>query len=295
MELRQLTYFLTLCETLHFTRAAEKLGIAQPTLSQQVRALEESVGLPLFDRLGKRIALTEAGAILKRHSEAIFRSLEGVNRELDDLRAFKAGTLVVGVLPSELECRLAPFFAGFYHAHPGILLRLLSAVDVERRVLDNEVDLGITQLPVHDDRLVSVSLYHEEYVVVVAPGHPLASRESIALADLADVPMVMYPVGFPGREVVDRRFRELGLQLDAVVETSSNPSLIEFVAAGVGAAILPHILLNAVHHPELRLIALNDGPPTREIGIVYQGHKYLGKAAQQFLRAARSLVEAPSA
>ena len=136
MELRQLTYFLTLCDTLHFTRAAEKLGIAQPTLSQQVRVLEESVGLPLFDRLGKRIALTEAGTILKRHSEAIFRSLEDVQRELDDLRAFKAGTLVVAVLPSEIECRLAPFFAGFYHDHPGVLLRLLSAVDIERRVLD---------------------------------------------------------------------------------------------------------------------------------------------------------------
>jgi DNA-binding transcriptional LysR family regulator len=291
MELRQLTYFLTLCDTLHFTRAAEKLGIAQPTLSQQVRALEESVGLPLFDRLGKRIALTEAGAVLRRHAQAVFRSLEDVERELDDLRAFKAGTLVMAVLPSELEYRLAPFFAAFYREHPGILLRLVSTGGVAKMVLENEADMGIMQLPVHDERLVSVSLYREEYVVVVAPDHPLADREAIALGELVGVPMVLYPEGFPGREAVDRRCRELGIRLDAVVETSSNPSLIEFVAAGVGAALLPHILLNAVHHPELRQIPVSNGPPTREIGLVYQGHKYLGKAAQQFLRAARSLAE----
>lgn len=291
MELRQLTYFLALCDTLHFTRAAERLGISQPTLSQQVRALEESIGLPLFDRLGKRIALTEAGAIVRRHAHDVFKSLEAVHRELDDLRAFKAGTLVMAVLPSELEYRLAPFFAEFYRDNPGILLRLLSTVEVVKKVLDNEVDLGLTQLPVHDDRLVSVPLYREEYVVVVAPGHPLASREAVALSELVGVPMVMYPPGFPAREVVDRRFRALGLTLDTVVETSSNPSLIEFVAAGVGAAILPHIILNAVHHPELKLIPLSDGPPMREIGLVYQGHKYLGKAAQQFMRAARGLAE----
>ncbi|WP_259455600.1 LysR family transcriptional regulator [Bacillus sp. PK3_68] len=157
MELRQLEYFMTLCEELHFTRASEKIGISQPTLSLQIRAIEQELGTPLFDRIGKRIALTEAGAILLKNCKGMFRNLENALHEIEELREYQGGTVAVGVLPAELDYRFTPLFIDFYKRFPNIHLNLsASTVEITKQVLDNEVDIGITLLLSQDSRLVSL-------------------------------------------------------------------------------------------------------------------------------------------
>ncbi|MER2155551.1 MAG: LysR family transcriptional regulator, partial [Solibacillus sp.] len=102
MELRQLEYFLMLCEEMQFTRAAERLNIAQPTLSQQIKVLEEEVNTPLFNRIGKKITLTEAGQILYRQAQTIFQTLHTTKMQLQQLASLEKGVLRVGALPGEL-------------------------------------------------------------------------------------------------------------------------------------------------------------------------------------------------
>lgn len=104
---------MAVCEELHFTKAADKAGISQPNLSLQIKALEEEIGMPLFDRIGKRIALTDAGGVLLKHARGMFQNLQNAKLEIGELRHHQGGTLGVGVLPSELDFRLTPMFIDF--------------------------------------------------------------------------------------------------------------------------------------------------------------------------------------
>ncbi|HEY9577701.1 MAG TPA: LysR family transcriptional regulator [Pseudobacillus sp.] len=284
MELRQLEYFMVLCQELHFTRASEKIGISQPTLSLQIRAIEQELGTPLFDRIGKRIALTEAGAILLKHCKRIFRNLENAVEEIEELREYQGGNVSVGVLPAELDYRFTPLFIDFHKRFPSIYLNLsASTVEITKQVLDNEVDVGITLLLLSDSRLVSIPLYREEYVLVVSENHELASHESISLTELREIPMVMYAKQFLGRKLLEDHCQKHGFQLNTVVETTTGPSLFYFVKENIGATLQPLPLSKALNDPTLRLIKIHDHPPEREIGIIYRADKYLGFAVQKFI------------
>ncbi|HEY9576881.1 MAG TPA: LysR family transcriptional regulator [Pseudobacillus sp.] len=284
MELRQLEYFMVLCQELHFTRASEKIGISQPTLSLQIRAIEQELGTLLFDRIGKRIALTEAGVILLKYCKRIFQNLENAVEEIEELREYQGGHVSVGVLPAELDYRFTPLFIDFHKRFPGIHLNLsASTVEITKQVLDNEVDIGITLLLLPDSRLVSIPLYREEYVLVVSENHELASYDSISLTELREITMVMYAKQFLGRRLLEDHCQKHGFQLNIIVETTTGPSLFYFVKENIGATLQPLPLSKALNDPTLRLIRIHDHPPEREIGIIYRADKYLGFAVRKFI------------
>lgn len=283
MELRQLEYFIAVCKELHFTKAAEKIGISQPNLSLQIKALEEEVGTPLFDRIGKRIALTEAGSILLRHTRSMLQTLQNARHEMDELHQQRGGSLSVGALPSELDFRLTPMFVHFFQKYPTVRLKIVSEVDLVQLVLSTEIDIGISVKPLFDSRLVIHPLNREEYGVVVSKDHELSSKESISLTELQGLPIVTYPKGFWGREFVESHCRQHGFNLNVVVETTSNPSLLYFVRENVGVAVQTHSLLKSVDNPELRFVPIHNHPPVREMSIIYRSDKYLSHAARAFI------------
>lgn len=143
MEIRQMENFIAVCEELHFTRAAEKLGISQPTLSQQIRALEDELGVPLFDRVGKKIVMTQAGNLFLEHCVQMIRHLQNTQDALAEFRNDQRGRLVIGVLPSDLDYRLTPLLVNFHARFPKVQLKVISSIYVLNQVLDNEVDIGI--------------------------------------------------------------------------------------------------------------------------------------------------------
>ncbi|WP_028552653.1 LysR family transcriptional regulator [Paenibacillus sp. UNC451MF] len=284
MELRQLEYFIAVCEEMHFTRAAEKIGISQPTLSQQVRALEDELNTPLFDRIGKKIAITEAGLILLDQSKQIIRSLQNVKDSIHELHHVQRGSLTVGTLPSDLDYRISRLLVDYYHEYPNIHLSIFSSVEIEEQVLTNEVDLGICIMPLADDRLVRIPLCQEEYVLVVSEHHPLATRDFINLDELRHIETVMYPSGLVGRELVERCCRSRGFQLHTIMETASILSLINIVKANIGATIQPLQLIQSMKEPTLRCIRFKDEAPTRNLALIYRKDRFLGQAAQAFIR-----------
>lgn len=181
MEIRQMENFIAVCEELHFTRAAEKLGISQPTLSQQIRALEDELGVPLFDRVGKKIVMTQAGNLFLEHCVQMIRHLQNTQDALAELRNDQRGRLVIGVLPSDLDYRLTPLLVNFHTRFPKVQLKLISSFYVLNQVLDNEVDIGIEITSAPDDRLVRIPLCSEEYVLVVSENHDWAERSTIGI------------------------------------------------------------------------------------------------------------------
>lgn len=179
MEHRLLTYFLMVCEELHFTRAAERLLISQPTLSHQIQLLEHQLGMPLFTRIGKKIYLSEAGCILRSHALNAFHELDQARAAIEELRGMKRGRLRIGCAGNHL---LLSAIAAFYQQYPEIELSVqeLATEEVKEGLLTNRVDLGIVYLPLDHKQLESIELFEDELQLAVAAGHPLAAADAVS-------------------------------------------------------------------------------------------------------------------
>src|SRR5215467_9750575 len=149
IELRHLRYFLAVAEEQHFTRAAQKLHVTQPTLSHQIRELEGQLSLPLFDRVGRRVKLTAAGETLLPHAQRVVRELAEAQTALDELHSLKRGTLRVGIVQTINTCAIPEIVAHFSTAHPGVRVACaeMSVADIESELELGKLDLGISYLP----------------------------------------------------------------------------------------------------------------------------------------------------
>jgi DNA-binding transcriptional LysR family regulator len=282
MEFRLLGYFLTVCEELHFTRAADRLSISQPTLSHQIRLLESQIGMPLFHRIGKRVYLTEAGEILRTYALNAFHELDQARAAIAELQGMKRGRLRIGCAGNHL---VLPAIASFRRKYPQIEISVqeLATEEVKEKLLANQVDLGIVYLPLEHELLDSVEWFEDELQLAVAKDHPLAERDFVPLAELAAHPLATMQPKFLVRLFFDRYCESAGVEVRPVLELSTLESLVLAAADGSVAAVLPGSYLRSVQLPEIRKISLTDPVPKRKIGFVIRKNTYLGAAAKTFL------------
>lgn len=292
VEIRHLHYFMAVCEELHFTKAAEKLGISQPTLSQQIRVLEDELGMPLFDRIGKKIVATEAGSLLFSYATEMLTTLQNVKDAINDLQELQRGQISVGIMPSDLDYRITQLVIDFHQKFPKVKLKILASIDIMRQVLENEVDIGIGTNVEPDDRLVIIPLRREEYVLTVSQEHPLANQTAITIAELKGLPMVMYPEGFFGREIVEEAVKKHGFQLHSILETSSVTSIMNLVRANIGATVQPYHLIQQINDPTLCSIRISDGAPSRSLSIIYRVDRYVSQATTAFIKQIKEYFKA---
>lgn len=182
---------------MHFTKAAEKLNISQPSLSQQIRSLEHEVGMPFSMQLVK-ISLTEAGRILLLHSKTIFHEIEQARSAIQDLNGLQQGSLTIGSLLTVVNYLLPPAILNFNNLYPNIKLSVLGlrTGDIREKLLQNELDIGITFLPVQDKEIISTPLYKSELIIVVPTGHQLAEHNHVSIAELQNYPLILLPKNF---------------------------------------------------------------------------------------------------
>jgi LysR family hydrogen peroxide-inducible transcriptional activator len=242
MELHQFRYFVTVVREGTFTRAAERLYITQPSLSEQIRKLETELGSPLFQRLGRRLALTSAGEAFLPHAERVLLEVEQARARVQEVRGLRLGRLSIGVLPSAAARLLPALLAEFRSRHPGVEVVLREeavSADAEHLVHEGALDLAIIRLPRRRVDLEERFLVREPMVLVVAPGHRLADRRSVALAELAEEPFVAMRSGHGLRELLERQCREAGFEPRIVFETGQLASAVGLVLAGAGVAVVP--------------------------------------------------------
>lgn len=282
MELRHLHYFLTLCEELHFSEAAFKIGISQPTLSQQIRVLEGEVGVPLFDRLGKKTVQTEAGLILQRYAIKAIKELENAQTAIDDLKDAYSGTLHVAVLPSDLDYHLTELLVAFHRDFPSVHIEVIPSIDIPNKVLLNEVDIGLALVELAHSQLTARPIFKESYCLFVSKKSHLATRKKIEISELADIPLILYPKGFYGRDLIDRWCLTQGIRVEPIMAPGSSTAIFQLIEAGVGASIQPHKLIEAFEDKDMIAIPIEDAPQ-RSLAIIYRNDRYLSKAAQRFI------------
>lgn len=291
MELKQLQYFMAICEELHFTRAAEKMGVSAPNISQQIRRLEEELGVLLFDRVGKTIVLTDAGAILREHGAAVFRHLQQAGDAIADLKQMQGGSLSIGVLPGDADLMFNAMLLNFHQTYPTISLSLLETTKVTEQVLDRSIDVGVTIGPVIDERLTTIPLFHEEFSLAVSMNDPLATENFIPLNRLQGLKMVMFPGDHQCRKLIDRFCMDNGFTLQSHLVTTTLSSLLQMVQSGVGACVLPRLLLENLQNPDIKVVHLRNPTPSQDICLIYRSDRYVGYAMRTFIKTLRAYID----
>jgi len=285
MELRQLEYFYAVCQELHFTRAAEKVGISQPSLSQQIRLLEHEIGTPLFDRIGKKTALTESGELLLKYTRNVFHELEQAKTSIDELNGLQRGTISVGTLLTVENYLIPPTLRSFHQLYPAVKISVfgLRTGDIQKQLLENKLDIGIVFLPMKGDELETISLYTEEMAFAVPIGHPLENQNTLGIEALQTTPSILLPEQYFIRQLINKACKDVGFIPEPIFEITTMQSLIDMVIDRVGVTILPRPYLEYLNHPRIRIIPVVNANLARDIGIIYRKDKYLSAATRIFI------------
>ncbi len=249
MQLHQLSYVLAVAEERHFTRAAGRLHLAQPSLSRQVRLLESELGVLLFNRGPGQglVTLTADGEALLPFIRRVLADVEAISAEARALTGMARGQLSVGATPSLITRVLAPALVEFHASHPGIELQVVEAGSRQlvRQLASGEVDLALVVLPIADPLVATVPLFDDPLVLAVAPDHPLAARPTVRVADLDGLALVMFRDGYDLRAVTLAACRDAGIEPRLVSQGGEMDGVLAFVAAGLGAAVVPAIAMSA--------------------------------------------------
>jgi DNA-binding transcriptional LysR family regulator len=243
IELRHLRYFVAVAEELHFARAAERLHLSQPPLSQQIRKLEEILGYPLFARTSRSVKLTHAGAALLERAR---RTLRNVQRDIDETRSIglgQVGSLHIGFVGSAMLTTLPAVLRAYRKANPRVQLHLYESFTarVVEGLESGTLDAGILRDGDVNEALTVSTLVSEPYVAVLPSTHPCAEQKSISPAMLRDEPFVYYPrsAGSRAFEKPFTLFEEYGFRPQIVQEASHWLSILRLIEAGFGVSVAP--------------------------------------------------------
>jgi DNA-binding transcriptional LysR family regulator len=247
MQLHQLAYALAVAEEESFTRAADRLHLAQPSLSRQIRLLEQELGVLLFNRGPGhgRVTLTADGAALLPFMQRVLADVEAAGVEARALSGMARGRVAIGATPSLITSVLAPSLVEFHASHPGIDLSVVEggSHQLVPQVASGEVDLAVVVLPVTDPLVVTTPLFDDPLVLATACDHPFASRARVHVRDLDGLDLVMFREGYDLRVVTLDACAEAGVSPHLVSEGGEMAGVLSFVAAGLGAAVVPAIAL----------------------------------------------------
>ncbi|MFD0697696.1 LysR family transcriptional regulator [Paenibacillus sp. GCM10027628] len=284
MELRQLEYFAAVCKEMHFSRAAANLCTTQSNLSQQIKFLENELGLPLFDRIGKRIALTDAGKILLEQCHIIFERVDYIKGAITDLKRMEGGRLDIGILPGDGDLLFDALLIDFHLAYPKLSISVTETMDVYEQVVDGIRDLGVTTVPSNpDDRISIIPLFHEEFALAIHSDHPVAKSKAIPFEQLQQLKMVMFGPEHQITKVIHSCCQEKGISIDTPILTSSLSTLLSLVEQGIGASILPRLLLDYLDRDKISAVTLLNPTPSQDICIIHRTDKFMGQAAKLFI------------
>jgi len=265
---------MALCEELHFTRAAEKLGISQPTLSHQIRLLEDRLNTRLFQRIGKKVYVTQSGQILLDHSRRIFYELDQATTEIRELQGLLRGKLSIGCSGNHI---LTSTILSFHQQYPGIELSIMDSrsEDIIDALLNNHLDLGVVFLSNEDDRLEYIPLFDEQFLLVVSVNHELADLPSIPCERLKSIPLALAPEAYRIRRFIEDECRALGFRLSPKLELSSLESLRRIVDTNTIATILTKSYMATIDDPNIRQIPITDPVIRKTVVVVYRKDAFI--------------------
>lgn len=283
MELRHLRYFLTIVKLGSFTRAAEELNVTQPTLSHQIRQLEDELGCELLERSARQVRLTSAGEIFSEFAIRATREVEGGLLAIQEFRGLRRGTLKFGVISSFINSLLPPVLSRFQHEYPGIHLKVLELPtgELEQQVREGELAFGVAYGPTSIEHVVWQTLFIEEFAMVVADQHPMAKAKTVAFVDIAEIPLVLLPREYISRKMIDSCFVEALMTPIVRIEMSSIDAILKMVQSSGLATVLTRRMAKSI--PGLVSVPIRPSV-ARSAGIMTREGVNLSPAAEIIVR-----------
>jgi LysR family carnitine catabolism transcriptional activator len=289
MELRQLEYVLAVLDEGSFTAGADVVGVSQPSLSEGIRRLETELGVRLFDRIGRAVAVTDAGRAFEGPARRMIRERALAFDAVGAVRELDTGTLDLVALPTLAVDPLAAFVGRFRVLHPGVTVRVSEPEDagaLADRVAAGHSEVGLAELPAGRDDLVSITLARQEIVAVCPPGTRLPAPGRLPVGRLAGMPLVATPPGTSTRDLLDRALAAAAVEPLIAVEISQREAIAPLVLSGAGTSFLPWSMAETLGG-QGAVVARLVPALTRTIGLLHRANP-LSPSARAFVELARA-------
>lgn len=299
MEFRQLQYTLQIAAERNFSRAAEKLHIAQPSLSQQLSKLEKELGVLLFQRNTSTVELTHAGVTFVEQAQKIVDAVELLRQEMSDISQLRKGKVVVGSMPITGSHLLPHVLPAFQQAYPEIEVTLLedSGLTLEKLTASGKADLSLLSLPLQEPSLSYVTIGEERIDLAVPPNHPLARRADpehpipVRIEELRDEPFVVLKKGQGFRKLTFDLCEKAGFDPQVVFESTNIETVQSLVATGMGITLVPRFIARAPRSEFVPVyVPLAEPTPSRTLVVAYRQGRVLSKAAEAFIHTFQQTV-----
>jgi len=278
----QLRYFIVAARHEHLGRAAEELGLSQPTLSRSISRLESEYQSKLFDRAGRRMRISPAGRLLLAHAERVVAELDDAHRALKDIKSNAKQVIALGFLATFAVSLVPDLMRRFKATNPMAQFRLLQGPypQLQERLVGGEIDLCLSSPRFVDSNFAWRPLFDEELVLIVPRGHPLENRAQIDLSEIAREPIIALKKGFGLRQVLDDVTRQAGFVPDIAFEGEEVATLHGLVGAGFGVALVPK---GVTRNSDLvKSVVVREPFCRRTIGLSWRQGRYLPRLTERF-------------
>ncbi len=283
MEIQQLNYFIKTAEVLHFTQAAELCFITQSALSQQIKKLEEELGMPLFIRIGKKVQLTEAGVVFLLHAKQVIENVENSKQAIEDLNEMIGGELRIGVtyIFGLLVLSIVNSFAKRFPKLK-IVIEYDSTEPLKNKLINNKLDLVLViSSNIMESPIQYIPLFSSNLVMAVAKTHPLAALDSIAFKKIEEIPLILPGRGFNSREFLDDLFLKNNMKPQIPIELNAIHALLQLVEESDWATIVTEKALKG--RTNLKAIAITGVATQRDSFMLTIEGAYQKKAVKLFI------------
>jgi DNA-binding transcriptional LysR family regulator len=293
MEFDHLKGFYYVAKLGSFTEAAGHLYVTQPAISLQVKALEKEIGEKLFDRIGRKIRLTHAGSLLYAQVAELIGRLDDIQRTVGELQKLDRGRLHLGASDTTSMYFLPGLLKEFAREYPGVDLCITSLMSdqINQRVSDRELDLGLVTLSPCSLPLETIPLFQQRLVLITDTEHGLAARKHVNLSDLSGESFIALEGQSVTRTRIDEHFHQARCGVSVVLELSNFEIIKEYVKAGLGISLVPEVAVKKARS-ELAVVSLKQ-PLSVGVGITYRKDRELSKSSRAFLDMARDHFRRP--
>jgi DNA-binding transcriptional LysR family regulator len=294
MDFGQLEAFVQVASHRSFSRAAEALQLTQPSITARIQALERELGEGLFDRGGRAVRLTDAGAIFLPYAERLLQALQEARDSVEEVRTLQAGSLRLGSAVTISTYVLPRLLHSFHSLRPGVevIVRTGRSEQVLAMLLNDEVQAGLVRSLVHPE-VATIDLYADEVILVANPDHPFAARRRARIEEVATQPVILFDRGSSYYGLINSFFRQAGVVPNVAMELDSMEATKRMVEEGLGIALLPRVCLER----ELKLgvlveVAVSDmASLSRQIALIYRKGRKRARTLEAFLEVLQSIYQ----
>ena len=291
MDVRDLQVFLSVSKHLNYTRAGEEINLSQPSVSVRIRQLESELRVKLFEQLGKKVVLTDAGQLLVPYANRVIAAVDDAHHAIDELQGLERGSLRIGASTTPGMYLVPQVVARFKRSHPkiDIHLRIKDTRYVEDGVLSNEFDFGFVGGHLAAAEVSAHAWLTDELLLVVSPDHRLRNKKTVRKQDLAGESFIVRESGSATRATIVTQLQQANFELETVIEMENPESIKKAVQSGLGIAFISKFAIaTELKAKTLTAIRVRDLTINRELKIVHRKDKHLSRAALAFIKMARS-------